>query len=189
MPKTRKLYVMILAMFITGTTLAQVEIEKGEKPSFKDRIYFGGGFSATFGTITSVYVSPNVGYMFTRGFSAGIGVTYQYYKDKRYVPTYESNAYGGRLFARQNFYIIPRLPLFAYGEYENLNFETAVYNPTTQEYYLDRKWNPRLMLGAGLFAPFGRRGGFYFAVLYDVIYKSSSSAYSSPWVYRIGVSF
>ena len=184
-------YILILLLTVSVTAFGQIEIEKGErgeKGSIMDRLYFGGGFSATFGTITSVYVSPTVGYMITRGFSAGIGPTYQYYKDKRYVPVYESNSYGGRIFARQNVYVIPRLPLFAYGEYENLNIEAAHYNPVTEEYYLDRDWYPRLMLGAGLFAPFGRRGGFYFAVLYDVIYPGVSSPYSSPWVYRIGFS-
>jgi hypothetical protein len=190
MYQMKKIYILVLLMLSSVTAFSQVEIEKGEKASIMDRIYFGGGFSATFGTIISVYVSPTVGYMITRSFSAGIGVTYQYYKDKRYIPTYESNSYGGRLYVRQNVYVIPKLPLFAYGEYENLNIEAAHYNPVTEEYYLDRQWYPRLMLGAGLFAPFGRRGGFYFAVLYDVIYKGyNNSPYNSPWVYRIGFSF
>jgi hypothetical protein len=185
----KKIHPLILSILFSTTVFSQVVIEPDDEPSFKDRIYFGGGFSATFGDITSVYVSPTVGYMITRGFSAGVGVTYQFYKDKRYVPTYESHSYGGRLFARQNIYLIPRLPLFAYGEFEDLNIEAAKYNPITQEYYLDRDWYPRLMLGLGLFTPFGRRGGFYFAVLYDVIYQGySSSPYSSPWVYRIGFS-
>lgn len=185
----KKIYILSLVFCLSTASYAQVEIDREEEPSFKERIYFGGGFSATFGNITSVYVSPIVGYMITRGFSAGLGVTYQYYKDKRYVPSYESNSYGGRVFLRQNIYVIPRLPLFAYGEYESLNFEAAKYNPVTEEYYLDRDWYPRLLLGAGLFAPFGRRGGFYFAVMYDVIYKGSESPYGSPWVYRMGVSF
>lgn len=184
----KKFCILFLFLAVSGIAVAQIEIGEGEKPSIADRIYFGGGFSATFGTITSVYVSPTVGYMITRGFSAGIGITYQYYKDKRYVPTYESHSYGGRLFARQNIYLIPRLPLFAYGEFEDLSIEAAKYNPVTDDYYLERDWYPRLMLGLGLFAPFGRRGGFYFAVLYDVIYKGSTSPYNSPWVYRLGFS-
>ena len=100
----KKIYILALLLSMSVSTFSQVEIDKGEKASIMDRLYFGGGFSASFGTITYVYVSPTVGYMITRGFSAGIGPTYQYYKDKRYVPTYESNSYGGRLFARQNIY-------------------------------------------------------------------------------------
>jgi len=185
----KKAYTLILLLLLSVSVFGQVEIEKGEKPPFKDRIYYGGGLSATFGTITSVYVSPMVGYMITRGLSGGVGITYQFYQDNRYNPKYESHSYGYRLFLRQNLLFIPKLPLFVYGEYEDLNFEAAKYNPVTEEYYLDRDWYPRFMLGAGLFAPFGRRGGFSFAVLYDVMHTGSTSPYNSPWVYRLGFSF
>ena len=185
----KKIYTLLLFLLLSVTVFSQVEIDKGEKPPFKDRIYYGGGFSVTFGDITSVYVSPIVGYMITRGLSGGVGITYQYYKDKRYTPDLESHSYGPRLFLRQNLNFIPKLPLFVYGEYESLNFEAYQYDPATDEYYLERDWYPRLMLGAGLFVPFGRRGGFSFALLYDVIHSGSTSAYNSPWVYRLGFSF
>ena len=185
----KKTFTLILLILLSFTVFSQVEIEQGEKPAFKDRIYFGGGFSATFGDITSVYVSPVVGYMITRGLSGGIGITYQYYRNNWYTPTYDSHSYGYRLFLRQNLNFIPKLPLFVIGEYETLNFEAAIYDPSNGEYYLERDWYPRLNLGAGIFTPFGRRGGFYFAVMYDVIYSGTTSAYNSPWVYRIGLSF
>lgn len=186
----KKVYSLILLILISVTGYSQIEFDPGEeKPAFKDRIYYGGGFSATFGTITSVYVSPAVGYMITNGLSGGVGITYQYYQDNRYTPSYDDHSYGYRFFLRQNLYFIPKLPLFAYGEFENLNFEAAKYNPTTQEYYLERDWYPRTMLGLGIFAPFGRRGGFFFTVLYDVMHTGSTSPYSSAWVYRLGFSF
>jgi hypothetical protein len=185
----KRIYPIALLFMISMSSYSQIEIEKDEKVPFKDRIYFGGGFSATFGDITSVYVSPIVGYMITRGLSGGVGITYQYYKNNWYDPPYESHSYGYRLFLRQNLNFIPKLPLFVYGEQESLNFEAARFNPSTGEYYLDRGWYPRLLLGAGFFTSFGRRGGFNFAVLYDVIYSGSTSAYNSPWVYRLGFSF
>jgi hypothetical protein len=186
----KKSFVIIILMLLSLSVFSQVEIDKEEKPPFKERIYFGGGFSATFGDITSVYVSPIVGYMITRGLSGGVGITYMYYKNNWYEPAYESHSYGYRLFLRQNLNFIPKLPLFAYGEHESLNFEAVQYNNNTGEYYLSRSWYPRLMLGLGIFTPFGRRGGFSFTVMYDVIYSgSTTSAYNSPWVYRIGLSF
>ncbi len=186
----KKVYSLILFILISVTAYSQIEMDPGEdKPAFKDRIYFGGGFSATFGNITSVYVSPAVGYMITKGLSGGVGITYQYYRDDRGGTTIDSNSYGYRFFLRQNLYFIPKLPLFAYGEFENLNFEAWQYNPSTDEWYVDRDWYPRTMLGLGIFAPLGRKGGFYFTVLYDVMYSGSTSAYNSPWVYRLGFSF
>lgn len=189
MQSMKKIYTIILLVFFSVSVFGQVEIDKEEKPPFKDRIYFGGGFSATFGDITSVYVSPIVGYMITRGLSGGVGITYQYYKNNWYEPAYESHSYGYRLFLRQNLNFIPKLPLFVIAEHESLNFEAAILDPSTGEYELSRAWYPRLNLGAGIFTPFGKRGGFYFAVMYDVVYSGSTSAYNSPWVYRIGVSF
>lgn len=187
----KKISLILVLLFVALTGFGQIVIDpEGDKPAFKDRLYFGGGFSATFGTITSVYLSPAVGYMITGGLSGGVGITYQYYKDNRdyNYASYESHSYGYRLFLRQNLYFIPKLPLFAYGEFENLNIEAWQYNSITEEWYLERKWYPRTMLGLGLFAPFGRRGGFFFAVLYDVMYSGSSSPYGSAWVYRVGFS-
>lgn len=164
----------------------QVNIDKGEKPSIFERLYFGGNFWASFGDPTVIYVSPTVGYMITRSFSAGIGITYQYYKSKFF--DYQTNTYGGKLFARQNITFI-KLPLFLYGEYERLNLDVAKTDPNNGV-VVSRDWVPRLLLGGGLFQPIGKkRGGFYIAILYDVIYQGFDSPYSSPWVYRIGFNF
>lgn len=188
----RNKIILIICLFLSSAAYAQRTFEEGEKPELKDRIYFGGSFAATFGTVTSVYISPVVGYMITPGLSGGIGITYQYYKDNRYSTSYNSNSYGGRLFLRQNINII-KLPLFVYGEYETLNMEGPNYDPINDDYYYSRDWYPRVLLGGGLFQPMGKRGGFYIAVLYDVIHSGNSttnpSPYGSAWVYRIGFSF
>lgn len=159
----------------------QVELEEGGKPSFLDRVYFGGSVNAQFGDYTVIYLSPMAGYMITRSLSGGVGITYQYVKNN--FINYESNTYGGRLFLRQNIKFL-KLPLFAYSEYESLNIERYNFNNELQ-----REWYPRLFIGGGLFQPIGRRGGFYILVMYDVIDKGSNSYYSSPWEYRIGFSF
>ena len=183
--KMKRIISVIVALIIINMASAQVIFEEGEKPSVFDRMYFGGNFSASFGDITLVYVSPIVGYMITRGLSAGVGITYQYYKNKFY--NYESNTYGGKIFARQNINIL-KLPLFAYAEYESLNLEIQRFD-LNGEAYLAREWYPRMYLGGGFFQPIGRRSGFFILVMYDVIYGGSGSPYSSPWVYRIGFSF
>ena len=63
------------------TCFAQFE---QDKPSFKDRLFFGGGFGLTVGSVTHVDISPMVGYRITDRFSAGIGLSYQYYKYPAY---------------------------------------------------------------------------------------------------------
>jgi len=178
----RKIVVLLLALLIFNISEAQVMIEEGEKPSVFDRMYFGGGFSLSFGTITSVYVSPVVGYMINRSLSGGVGITYQFYKDDRF--NYQTNTYGGKLFLRQNFNLL-KLPLFLYAEYENLNFEFGRILPNDQIIYT-REWIPALFLGGGFFQPFGRRGGFSITAMYNVIYDDIRSPYNSPWVFRVG---
>ncbi|MBS0000969.1 MAG: hypothetical protein KFF73_18440 [Cyclobacteriaceae bacterium] len=173
---------VFVAMMSINLAMGQVIIEEGEKPSVFDRMYFGGGFGASFGDITSVYVSPVVGYMITRSLSAGVGITYQYYSDSRF--DYQTNTYGGKLFARQNLSLL-KLPLFLYAEYETLNFE--VYEPRPpDDYVLTRDWIPSLFFGGGFFQPFGRRGGFSITAMYNVIYDEARSPYNSPWVFRVG---
>lgn len=181
----RKIAVCLVFLAFGTQVMGQIEMDKGEKPSFLDRTYVGGSFNVQFGTYTVVYISPVVGYMITRSLSGGVGVTYQYVKtsSNAFNFKYETNTYGGRLFLRQNFEFF-KLPLFAYSEYETLNIE---YPVSTTE--LDRQWYDRLFIGGGLFQPIGRRGGFYILVMYDVMHESLNPFYPSPWEYRIGFTF
>ena len=119
----RKLILHIILFIIIGlNSFAQDSsmIRKHPpKKSFKDRIFVGGNLGLQFGTVTFADISPLVGYKFTEKITAGIGATYQYYhyKDKYY--DFETNVYGGRVFARYNFTDY----LFAHAEYEYLNME------------------------------------------------------------------
>ena len=59
-----------------------------EKWSFKDRTYFGGNLGLSFGTVTSVQVEPWMGVFLDerKKLSAGVGITYWYYRDSRFTP-------------------------------------------------------------------------------------------------------
>lgn len=181
----RNILTAVLVLMVMNIAHGQVEIGEGEDPSILDRMYVGGGFSASFGTITSVYVSPVVGYMITRSLSSGVGITYMYYRNDFF--DFETHTYGGRLFLRQNIRLL-RLPLFLYSEYENLNVETVEILPN-DAYRLNREWVPSLFFGGGLFQPLGRRGGFYMIAMYNVIFDDLRSPYNSPWVFRVGFTF
>lgn len=54
--------------------------DEGEKPSLRDRMYFGGNMGFSFGDIVFVDASPLVGYKLTDRFSSGVGFTYRYLK-------------------------------------------------------------------------------------------------------------
>jgi hypothetical protein len=157
--------------------IAQREIPEEGKIPLKDRMFFGGNFAVQFGTITFVDISPLAGAMITNKFSAGAGITYQYFRDSRFIGG-ENNIYGGRLFARYN--VLPSV--FLHGEYENLNLD--LFNPISETF--QRAWVPGLFLGGGYFAPFGGRGGANITFLYNLMFDNQRSPYNQPYVIRVG---
>ncbi len=93
---------------------------------FKDRLYFGGNFGVSFGStgrerLTTLDISPVVGYKFTDRFMAGPGLVYQYvnYQDKLLKINLNFNNYGAKVFGR---YRITE-SLFAHTELEELSRE------------------------------------------------------------------
>ncbi len=167
------------AMFCTQIVFAQRDFDPEIDKSFKERVYFGGNFGLQFGTITAVEVSPLVGYMLTPRLSTGAGITYQYFEDKRYRPSYSSSIYGGRVFGRYN--ILEAF--YAYAEYESLNLE--FYDPFRDRF--STEWVPGLLIGGGYNQiGAGGRGGFNIMALYNVTYDNVRSPYASPLVLRVG---
>ncbi len=103
-----------------------------------DRVYTGGGIGLQFGAVTLANIAPDIGYMITERYSAGIGLRYMYFSDKRYSPPYEINIYGGSIFNR---FIVTDF-LFLHGEYEVLNGPWRYLN---QRFWLNNVW-----VGGGL---------------------------------------
>lgn len=115
-----------------------------DSTSFKDRLYFGGNFGMQFGTVTLIDVSPLAGVMITDKYSAGIGITYQYFDDRRFIGG-SSSTYGGRLFNRYN--VLPNI--FLHAEYESINFEN--YNLASERF--ERIWVNGLFLEVVILHP------------------------------------
>lgn len=93
------------------------EKPKEDFATFKERIFTGGNLGLQFGSITFIDISPLVGYRINQDLSAGLGLTYRFFRDAK--TDFSSSIYGARVFAR---YTIWR-NIFAHGEYEVLNGE------------------------------------------------------------------
>ena len=130
------LLVLLMGILVMGTISlsAQDTIKAPKKPKMQSdiwsRIDLGGYLGAQFGTVTLIDVSPIASYRVTNNFHAGLGLTYQYYKDTRYTPDYSSSSYGGSIFGR---YFVWR-DLFAHVEYAPLYV-------TFYDYYFDGSGN------------------------------------------------
>lgn len=126
-----------------------------------------------FGTQTFIDISPAVGYKFTDKISAGIGATYQYYKINEKYYEFETNVYGGRVFARYNFTDY----LFGHAEYEYLNMEAF-------DFFRRRVDVVSVFGGVGYLQRISDNSGIVAMVLYN-FNESRYSPYMNP-VFRVG---
>ncbi|MGY6558442.1 MAG: hypothetical protein ACXIT9_04080 [Nitritalea sp.] len=178
--KISLVFVFGLLLSVAAEVQAQRFIDPEASPALKDRMYYGANLSLQFGTITFVDVSPLAGVMITEKFSAGLGGTYQYFNDRRFIGG-DQSIFGGRIFTRYN--VFPNI--FAHAEYESLNLD--VFNRQSEQF--QREWVPGLFVGAGYFVPYGDRGGANFKLLYNLLYDNLRSPYAEPIVIRVGFVF
>ncbi|MBN2612331.1 MAG: hypothetical protein JXB00_12290 [Bacteroidales bacterium] len=190
MIKVLKFGILVL-LAITVSTLSYSQ--ETEPMKFRDRIYFGGDFSLQFGTMTFIELSPIIGYYITPRLSSGVGVIYQFYREKVVLldTVFKAHNYGGRFFAKYLLvdnigkYIPIQINggLTGYCEYEFLNMDggfSRYLNP-------GRFWLNNFYLGGGMEFPIGRRSKMNFLVLWN-LNDTGESPYSNPAV-RIGVTF
>ncbi len=181
MKRLHKPFLLILLSIFSFQINAQYFEKPKDKPTFKDRIFFGGGLGLQFGSVTLVDVSPIVGYKVTERFHAGLGFSYSYYKYNDYSPSIDFSAYSGSVFAR---YFLTE-SLFAYAEAEALN--TEVFKVSGSSLIQERKWIESYLVGGGYFQKIGKRSGVYLLVLWN-LNETELTPYSNP-VMRIGFSF
>ena len=160
--------------------------EMPEKPSWRDRVFVGGGLGGLSFSSNYQFFAINIlgGYKITPKLAGGVQLQYRFTKDKTYTPDFTSNNYGVSPFLRFNFYG----PLFLHVEYEYLSYEYLTY----PDYERTRDGYSSFMGGGGFFQPIGRNAGFYLAALYNFTYRDPQSPsdfypYSSPFIIRAGI--
>ncbi|MCF8369483.1 MAG: hypothetical protein K9G76_10610 [Bacteroidales bacterium] len=144
----------------------------------RDKIYFGGGLGATFGSYTRIAVYPLIGIRVTDDFRTGMQLAYEYINDKRYYINYDGSNYGLGIFAQYN--VLPQL---------FFHLEPAIWN--YNGYYLfdqnDRVWVPYFFVGAGLSQQIGRNSIAYIQVKFDIIQHEKSPYSSWAPLFDVGV--
>lgn len=179
----KKLWVAFLLMLCSVAVFGQRDIDPNGSPSFKDRMYLGGGLGFSGGTnsygnrYTYIGLYPILGYMVTNQFSVGTSLTWQHYNYPDV--NYSVDQYGFAPFVRYNLG-----QMFMYSEYMILN--SPSYDPNKP-----RAVYNRMLMGLGFRQPLGNkgRGSINAMALYDVIYKSTDRVFNSPWVVRVFFAF
>ncbi len=167
--------ILVIVLLVMSFTLsAQTDKEIQDNSSFLDRVYVGGNLGLQFGDITNVQVASIVGYRVTNDFSAGLGVQYQYTKNKRFSPALTSNNYGASIFTRYRI----KSPFFLQVEYEYLDYEIT-FIPSFET---ERRSVSSLFAGGGITQPISANAAFTLLVLYNLSYDQTdlTSPYSSP---------
>lgn len=165
--------VILISLIFSLNTYAQQNNDY--KENFKDRIFLGGNLGLQLGTITLIEISPLVGYKITDDLSAGLGFTYQYYKDTRFNPDYSTNIIGGRVFARYYIY----KDFFAHTEVEVLNYDAYLsFNDK------DNITITNVLVGGGYNQWISQRASVSIMILWN-LNEDIYSLYSNP-IFRIG---
>ena len=178
-----RIYFLLLLIVTYSAVFSQSD---EPKESFKDKVFFGGGFGMFFGTTNYIELSPLVGYRITNELSAGIGITYQYISRKNH-PIYvdfNTSVYGGRIFA--NYLITDNF--FPHAEFEVLSLEYKYFDNAPGRPENGRYFYESIFVGAGYRFPVGKSSYITTMLLYNLNYTESSS-YDQPYVWRMGFNF
>ncbi|HSK13389.1 MAG TPA: hypothetical protein VK907_09250 [Phnomibacter sp.] len=165
------------------------EPQKGFDPS---RLVFGGNLGASFGDLTFINISPQVGYQFSRVITAGAGINYINtgikYRDFNGRELYkETFGYAGlNLFTR----VFPVEFLFAMVQPEfNYSWGKLKFPDGRPNVKLDGTWVPSLLVGAGaMLGGQGGRGGMMLSLQYDLA-QDPRSPYGSNAFIAMGFAF
>lgn len=181
--KCIKLNFVVILILFSFKTMAQRRVENNEKfesSSIERPFFTGGNLGLQFGTYTAIDVSPILGYRFTENIAAGIGATYQYYRNGRYTPANTTDIYGGRIFVR--YYFLEKL--FLHGEAELINFKKIDLVPGIGTLQNERIWENNLFLGGGYRQLMGEFTSMHISILYN-FNQGPYSPFSNPQI-RIG---
>jgi hypothetical protein len=207
------LIALLLCVGVQGAYAQDIYNSSGKKgsPKKKDlkpkgfdmsRLVIGGAANLNFGTgFASVGISPMVGYKITDNFAAGVGVSYQYYRNRyEWIDLYSNNNYIGstqfdrktsiysaNLWARyivwKNIFVHVQPELMNIGVVTNLEQDPATLALTANE---ERKNVFIGLVGAGVRQPITGSLSLYFMLLFDVVQNPYSPYYKRLFDPRIG---
>jgi hypothetical protein len=164
------------------------------KKSFGERLVFGGGLGAYFGSTTQVNIQPIIGYRITDKLTSGIGINYSFYKTLFLVDTntilnhapsyaelaFKDNQWGGSLWSEYR--IIPQA--FLHAEYGFLNLSYPQYNYNERSIDGIKHTATSFLVGGGYYQAVGNNAGMQISLLWDLV-GDKYSPYQNP-ILRIG---
>lgn len=182
----KTLFFSCCLMIFSNLAAAQDSIS-AHQSDFWQRVHFGGGFGAAFGSDYSNFaLSPGAVYELNRYVGIGLGLQASYVKvDGEYNPfddtptNYKSWIYGGSVIGLFN--VIEEVQLSL--EVEQVRVNTTFAYPDEPE-FKDNFWNTALFVGAGYHAENVTLG-----VRYNLLFDKDKSVYYEPFMPFVRVYF
>lgn len=183
----KTLFVVCFFMLSRNVVSAQDSVPLKPKNAFWERVHFGGGFGAAFGSDYSNFsLSPGAVYEINQHFGIGFGLQASYVKvDGDYDPfddnlsNYKSWIYGGSIIGLFN--VIEEVQLSL--ELEQVRVNTEFSFPSEPS-FKDNFWNTALFVGAGY-----RAENVTLGVRYNLLFDKDKSVYYEPFMPFVRVYF
>ena len=164
-------------LFLIGlsfSTFAQQTPETQAKDNFWKDVQFGGGLGLGIGSgFTNISVSPSAIYNVNKYFSAGVGLQYNYLKQKN---AFSSSQYGGSIIGLVN--PIEEIQLSVELEQLRVNVDYEDINVS------DNFWNTALFLGAGY-----RMENVTIGARYNVLFDKDKNVYGEAFMPFVRIYF
>ena len=164
------LYFIGLTLSVSAQQMPHNEL----KSNFWNKVQFGGGLGLGFGSgYTNISVAPSAIYNVNEYFSAGLGVQYNYLKQKDF---YSSSQYGASIIGLVN--PIPEIQLSV--ELEELRVNFKFDDGSVSKDF----WNTGLFLGAGY-----RAENVTIGARYNVLFNEDKGVYGDALMPFVRVYF
>lgn len=167
---------------------------KGPKGFDISRLVFGGGLGLGFGSqTTSFSISPIVGYRILDKLAAGIGLGYQYYRQKDFFQLTDLNGYISYYDLKSSITspsvwvrYTPFEKVLLHAEYEHnfmsfQNYRFASNGSGNIEGYKERFSVPALLIGVGYRQPITDNASIFIIGMYDLYNQIDPNRMYSPY--------
>jgi hypothetical protein len=195
----KKILIVLMVCVGLGASAQEVYTSSGRPANAKkkeerkkgfdvSRLVVGGGLGIGIGSVTTLGISPIIGYRITDKFAAGVGFGYQYLKAKDYfqyqdldspfaIHTYDLKASTITTSVWARYLILTNL--FAHVEYEhNFSSYNDVGFATNGSGQLENrkiKYDvPALLVGVGFRQPISENSSLFIMGMYDVLQREMS---------------
>jgi hypothetical protein len=193
------LFTILLVLVLSSVSFSQelnfstngYSLNSEQAKKFSDNLFYGGEFSASFGSYSQVTVAPSIGYKFNNMFSTILKIGYSRawqsdYKDAG-GSTLGYNQFGTSITMR----FAPVRQFYALLEPAYYSYESPVLKSTTiggNYYDKERREVPFIYLGAGFFQQIpNSRAGITGELKVDLLRDKNSPYKDYAPIYSVGV--